>query len=183
MVDNIGAPALGAMRVTSAGHLYRATEASLLRRGCRCRGTASQACTDQTPPVGRGDNGYYNQTAQAFLEKPPGAAGTIGRRLNYVFSPDDRTQVGGTTSYPWRTIGQINMKASDGKKYTCSGATVGTRAVLTAGHCVHSGPGGAGWYDVQFSAGRSCGSCNPYGTLPWSHITTYRAWTNSKDWR
>jgi hypothetical protein len=109
------------------------------------------------------------------------ATPTGGRKLRYIFGADDRTQTSSiTTTYPWRTVGQVNMQGSNGNRYTCSGATVGPRAVLTAGHCVHSGPGGSGWYNVQFSAGRSCSSCNPYGTLQWSWITTYRAWVSGE---
>jgi V8-like Glu-specific endopeptidase len=106
-------------------------------------------------------------------------AAAAGRKLRYIFGADDRTQTSSiATAYPFRTVGQVNMQGSGGNRYTCSGATVGPRAVLTAGHCVHSGPGGSGWYNVQFSAGRSCSTCNPYGTLQWSWITTYRAWVS-----
>lgn len=159
----------------------------MLARGCGCFPTnpnqgepcSSCRCPTDTPSFGKGDTGYYDPQLQAYLEQPTKSA---GRRLNYIFSPDARTRISGTTTFPWRTIGQLDMQATNGKDYTCSGATVGSRAILTAGHCVHSGPGGSGWYNVQFSAGRN-GGTNPYGTLPWSHITTYQAWTNSNDWR
>lgn len=177
-MDGTGAPALGAMRVTVEGHLYRATYYSLQSQTCRLASDAQQ--------YGFGGNGVLDPETSTYTEMSTSA--TSGRRLNYIFSGDGRVQVGSTTTYPWRTIGQINMQSSTGATYTCSGATVGARAVLTAGHCVHSGPGGAGWYNVQFSAGRSCNTAGatckaPYGTLGWSHITTYQAWTNSKDWR
>jgi V8-like Glu-specific endopeptidase len=171
-VDKLGDVALGALRVTPDGLLYRASQAALRLRACR---------DGDTRPVGRGGAGYFNATDKSYVEMGPQTTST-GRRLNYIFSPENRVQVNPTTAYPWRTIGQLNMQASNGNTYTCSGATVGRRAVLTAGHCVHSGPGGPGWYNVQFSAGRN-GASNPYGTLSWSHITTYTAWTNSRDWR
>jgi hypothetical protein len=47
--------------------------------------------------------------------------------------------------YPYSTIGKVFFIGSDGQDYTCSAAVVITntrRAVWTAGHCVHAGPGG-----------------------------------------
>ncbi|HMO25943.1 MAG TPA: trypsin-like serine protease, partial [Tepidisphaeraceae bacterium] len=91
-----------------------------------------------------------------------------------VFGPDDRTQITGTTTFPWRTIGRINTG--------CSGAMIGPYHFLTAGHCVHSGgPGGAWFTDVQVSLAQN-GSERFYGTANATWMRTYTAWTNSSDW-
>jgi len=45
-----------------------------------------------------------------------------------------------TTPYPYRTIGKIFF-TEEGEEYVCSGASIGGRAVLTAGHCVSDGAG------------------------------------------
>lgn len=47
--------------------------------------------------------------------------------------------------YPYSTMGKVFFVGSDGQDYQCSAAVVITntlRAVWTAGHCVHAGPGG-----------------------------------------
>lgn len=44
------------------------------------------------------------------------------------------------TPYPYKAIGKIFF-TEDGEDYVCSGASIGGRAVLTAGHCVSNGEG------------------------------------------
>ncbi len=179
-----GAPKLrSGFRVSYDGLLYRISEADLQALGApfatqfpagnsdikliapadntgRCLTTGDMPCA--------GANSKPN-----CLEGPLNRTAT--RKLRYVFSPDGRTNIAGSMrNYPWRTIGQIDMVSSTGGRFGCSGATVGARSVLTAGHCVHQGPGGT-WFDVKFSAGRTCttsSACNPYGTLSWSYMTS-----------
>jgi V8-like Glu-specific endopeptidase len=156
LVDAAAAPARAALRLSSIGLLYIASERSQMARVLNSTLEAAKKAGLSTQ-LGKGSLGVDGSEL-----KP-----TTGRKLKYIFGADGRVQTSSlATTYPWRTVGQINMQGSDGNTYTCSGATVGPRAVLTAGHCVHSGPGGSGWYNVQFSAGRSCRTCNPYGG-PW----------------
>ncbi|WP_285751801.1 peptidase [Lentzea sp. NBRC 105346] len=66
-----------------------------------------------------------------------------------------------------------------GQNRSCSGSTVnsaGKRLVFTAGHCVHGGGSGRGWFDVNrwvFVPGYNNGN-RPYGT--WS---AYQQWTKT----
>lgn len=111
-------------------------------------------------------------------------AGTSNRKLLHVISPDTRTEVVQAVPWPFTAVGRIDGSG-------CSGAMYSRRAVLTAGHCLHSGPGGPGWFGgITFSPARSCdswcwlrGPTNPYGTLGWSWMTTYYGWANNGDWR
>lgn len=49
--------------------------------------------------------------------------------------------------YPYKAIGRVFFTGSDGLNYACSGASIGYRAVFTAGHCVHDGNGlSSGWH-------------------------------------
>jgi hypothetical protein len=43
--------------------------------------------------------------------------------------------------YPYKTIGRIFFTAANGNNSSCSGSSIGGRAVLTAGHCVSDGDG------------------------------------------
>jgi len=54
-----------------------------------------------------------------------------------VFGADDRTQVGDTTAYPFRTVGLLLMTNQDGSGGTCSGTLIGPHTVLTAAHCLY----------------------------------------------
>jgi len=65
-------------------------------------------------------------------DKPP-----VLRAIN---GTDDRKVYLDMKSYPERTIGAIAPKGSTAS--SCSGALVGPRHVLTAGHCIHPGGGG-----------------------------------------
>jgi V8-like Glu-specific endopeptidase len=126
-------------------------------------------CPNDTLPFGNSDTGYYDAELQAYLEQPPRY---VGRRLKYIFSPDARERVTATTTFPWRTIGQLDMQATNGVEYTCSGATVGSRAILTADTACTAAQAAQAGSTYSFRRGK-----------PWFHITTYQAWTNSKDWR
>ena len=75
---------------------------------------------------------------------------------------DSRRRVFNNTSYPYRTMGQLN----GGRRSGCSGTLVGPQHVLTAAHCLWSKRRSA-WSNVTFRPARegNCESlaCEPYG--------------------
>jgi hypothetical protein len=66
----------------------------------------------------------------------------------YAYPPPQTTfyvldSLYGTSSapFPYKAVGRVFYTAPNGKDYSCSGAVIGGRAVLTAGHCVSNGQG------------------------------------------
>jgi hypothetical protein len=121
--------------------------------------------------------------------------GTVraGRKLKIIFGTDNRFQVSGNpVGYPYRAVGRV-LACRNGGCSQCSGALIGPRAVLTAGHCVHSGGPNGNWLtalsSVTFAPAEACrdAACSsvvrPYGAITATGITTYTAWTQSGDFR
>lgn len=61
---------------------------------------------------------------------------------------------------------------------------MGPRHVLTAGHCVHSGPGGDWIADLSFRPAydEDAATKSPYGKFEWARATTKVAWTRDGNW-
>ncbi len=118
---------------------------------------------------------------------------------DFVFSPDTRTALGAgnMTVFPWDTIGRMWMLWPDGAESSGSGAMVGPRNFLTAGHCVYSAAHG-GWASaITFSPGQDGNQINdPYwsntnfkrsdnqywGEAAATYYRSYTGWTSSGDW-
>lgn len=108
---------------------------------------------------------------------PPTIAAQIAE---IVHGSDDRVQVGNTTPYPWRTICHLEIAAANGKSFIGSGAFIGPRVVLTAGHCVYL-HGNGGWAkNVRVIPGRN-GNARPYGDAVGTYYHSVKGWTNSQD--
>jgi V8-like Glu-specific endopeptidase len=70
-----------------------------------------------------------------------------------------------------------------GSDYACSGSVVRSLSrdlVVTAGHCVHGGPGGAFAQNVVFVPGFRYGTA-PYGLWAARYLTTTAAWAVRRD--
>jgi len=61
-----------------------------------------------------------------------------------LIPPDARLQ------YPYRAVGKLFFEQPNTGNFVCSAAVISPRLVLTAGHCVHSGSGGADGYFRRF---------------------------------
>jgi V8-like Glu-specific endopeptidase len=71
----------------------------------------------------------------------------------------------------------------NGLNYVCSASTINNNyknLIITAGHCVHSGAGGAWHSNIVFAPAYYNGQSG-YGLWNWSQARTFDSWINSSD--
>lgn len=80
--------------------------------------------------------------------------------------------------YPYRAVGKLFFKKGN-QNFICSAAVLRPRLILTAGHCVHQGSGGAGGFfgNFLFVPAYHNGSA-PYQAWNWRWVTTTSEWSN-----
>jgi V8-like Glu-specific endopeptidase len=93
-----------------------------------------------------------------------------------------------TTDLPGtRTVGRLFSKKPDGTDWVCSATLVDSAnrsVVWTAGHCVHTGRGGAPHTNFAFVPGyrpQAAGGPAPFGVWPATHWGTSTSWTVEGD--
>lgn len=97
-----------------------------------------------------------------------------------VIGKDNRKVVNDTTMQPMRSITKLYMTFPNGQTYTCSGAMIAAKYVLTAGHCVHSKNDGGWATRVEVIPGLN-DSYKPYGSAFASNLRSYSGWISNQD--
>jgi glutamyl endopeptidase len=102
--------------------------------------------------------------------------------LEKVIGADDRENIGNTTAYPWRTIGEIAGEFASTNGTTVirrgTGVLIGTKTVLTAGHVLVKN---RQWGDnTTFTPGKD-GSDEPYGKIKVSRKRVKSQYWNDED--
>ena len=105
--------------------------------------------------------------------------------LEVVLGVDDRTQIIGTSAYPWRVHASLLITAADNSQWIGTGWFIGPHTLMTAGHCVfikNSGvPGRDGWVKkITVMPGRN-GGVLPYGSVISTSFRSVVGWTTSGD--
>ena len=97
--------------------------------------------------------------------------------IESIIGADNRVRVDPTTSFPARATVLITFSAG-----RCTGWLIGSNTVVTAGHCVHPGGGGAfypaGSYRIY--PGRN-GASSPYGSCTARWTASVVGWTVNGD--
>jgi V8-like Glu-specific endopeptidase len=86
----------------------------------------------------------------------------------------DHTAVGNTQDYPWRVNVKLFMDFPDGG-YLCSGTMIQPSYVLTAGHCVNHGNGGAWANSITVVPGYR-DNWAPYGSAYATNFLSFTPW-------
>lgn len=131
--------------------------------------------TGVLPPeaVNEWTRGYVPSAAELRALQPGGAR--IG--IEVVIGMDTRMRIQSTNLYPARATALITFTGG-----YCTGWFYGPNVVATAGHCVHSGPGGSWKTGVRVWPGYNAGTA-PYGSYPAKWLASVIGWTNSGDER
>ncbi|MFL6122666.1 trypsin-like serine peptidase [Actinophytocola sp.] len=98
-----------------------------------------------------------------------------------------------TTAQPWgphgqlpaTTIGKLYYTRDDGSAGYCSASVINAEnlsTIWTAGHCVHGGGAGHGWFtDFLFMPDYDNGTA--IGSWTWKQVTATNGWVQNGDWQ
>lgn len=108
------------------------------------------------------------------LETPQNV-GTFGA----YFSSSRLVPTNADRAVPYRAVGKLFFTDPQQGDFVCSAAVVRPRLIVTAGHCVHRGSGGANGFFTNFlfiPAYR--GGTAPFGAWDWQWVRTTTTWSN-----
>jgi V8-like Glu-specific endopeptidase len=99
-----------------------------------------------------------------------------------VVGQDNRVQVSNTTTYPYTTIGYLQMENKKGEVWSCTAALVGPKTVLTAAHCLYNHQEEGGWRDKFVFWPAVSGENNvPYGGFDYDTAYVFQAFITDYD--
>ena len=102
----------------------------------------------------------------------------ISQQLEQIIDRDDRFQILNTTAVPWKRICHLQITAANGKRFLGSGALIGPRTIVTAGHCVFMKEQGGWASSITVTPGRS-GNSRPFGSSNAVTLKSVRGWVNN----
>jgi hypothetical protein len=129
---------------------------------------------------GEMDSGFLGDLGTGDMEDDSASqgAGIAGYTTPFPFTMYE-VNARDIQQFPYKTVGRIFFTTATGGNSSCSGSSIGGRAVLTAGHCVSAGNGR--WHRnwVFRPAYRDGPPITSIGSWPGVSATTFTAWHNS----
>jgi glutamyl endopeptidase len=107
--------------------------------------------------------------------------GPPGPQKESVIGADNRVPINNTTRSPYRKIALITFNTPSGGS-RCTGWFINATTIVTSGHCVHRGIGGASGFYSKTSYTiypAYTGSSAPYGTCTAKRLHTVEGWSVS----
>ena len=133
------------------------------------------------PPVfAAGSNGAGAASVPAALAKQAEPEALGATPLGYTYPPPFTrlpvANIASYTTYPFRTVGKVFFKQF-GVSYVCSASVIGSKGIVTAGHCVHAGNNSStGWSTNFVFVPAYRDGAAPYGQWPVATLRTFTDW-------
>jgi glutamyl endopeptidase len=135
---------------------------------------AESAADSSAPRRGTGRLAESNTTIpEEDLNVPP----LEGENPESIIGADGRIRINPTTAFPSRAIAYLVVHFPHGTG-SCSGWFIGSRTVVTAGHCVYDTEYNEWATSITVYPGRN-GSSSPYGSTTARRMWSVTGWTSS----
>lgn len=140
-----------------------------------------------TPAQAKAMAGMFGQRVEAYgqeegAEVDEAALEALEQQieaLEVVIGKDDRVRVMNTKIVPWKRICHLKITAANGKSFLGSGAFIGPRTILTAGHCVYLHSQGGWAREIVVTPGRN-GDEAPFKKYMAQSLRSVRGWVVGK---
>jgi V8-like Glu-specific endopeptidase len=126
----------------------------------------------------RRETGYEAFGADESTEEADAEAALA--QLEVIIGKDDRVRMQNTKAIPWKRICHLQIEAQNGSRFLGTGALIGPRTVVTAGHCVFLHDAGGWAKSITVSPGRNSGSF-PFGKAKAIQLHTVKGWKDNKN--
>ena len=117
--------------------------------------------------------------AEGSAEVDEAVANEAVAALEVIIGRDDRVRIQSTTKTPWKRFCALRITFPSGRTFRGTGSLIGSRAVLTAGHCVFMRAEG-GWARSIEVIPAMDGATRPYGSATSSNLRSVVGWTTSQ---
>lgn len=99
--------------------------------------------------------------------------------IEVIIGTDDRKKVQNPGGDPWRRICLLRITFPNGQVFRGTGFFIGSRALMTAGHCVYLHEHGGWATKIEVSPGAN-GATRPYGSVVSSTFRSVSGWVTHK---
>ncbi|WP_426107724.1 trypsin-like serine peptidase [Massilia sp. TSP1-1-2] len=99
--------------------------------------------------------------------------------IEVIIGTDDRKKIYNPGGDPWRRICLLRITFPDGQVFRGTGFFIGSRALVTAGHCVYLHDHGGWATKIEVSPGAN-GAVRPYGSVVSTTFRSVSGWVNNK---